>query len=154
MTVTESPVCAQLSLDVTRYVFGELPEENKSLIETHLVDCPPCSKRVAFVRKFTAQAKEQSIRADAPDEPCPDTSVIVALETDELGKETAQHVRAHLLFCKLCREEYILLRRLSNELFEEKAISSPTMSPKLGDFIFQVAQGNIKSLGNSGAGQI
>src|SRR5712692_9279347 len=122
MATSERPDCMQLSRDVTRYMFGELPEENKSFIETHLADCPPCSKRVVFARKFTALAKEQFTRADMPDEPCPDTSDIVALEADKLDEETARHVRAHLLFCKLCREEYLLLRRLSNEQLEEKEL--------------------------------
>src|SRR5712691_4525374 len=149
MATAERPDCLQLSRDVTRYMFGELPEADASFIETHLADCPPCSKRVTFARKFTALAKKQLTRADTPDEPCPDTSVIVALEADELDEETARHVRAHLLFCKLCREEYLLLRRLSNEQLEEKAVTA-----KQGGLIIDPVPGGIKCLEIFGSGHI
>jgi hypothetical protein len=126
-----------------------LSGENTSFIETHLADCPPCSKRVMFARKFTALAKEQFTRANMPDEPCPDTSDIVALEADGLDEETAQHVRAHLLFCKLCREEYLLLRRLSNEQLEEKALAG-----KQGGITIDVIPGGIRCREIFGSGHL
>src|SRR5690348_6303744 len=123
MSTADTPGCAQLSVDVTRYAFEELPEKDRPLIEGHLSKCPPCNKRVLFAKKLVARAKEELTPKDIPDEPCPDTSVILALEDDELDGETAQHVRAHLLFCKPCREEYLLLCRMRPEDSEVPALS-------------------------------
>jgi hypothetical protein len=46
-----------------------------------------------------------------PNEDHPDSSLIVALESGDLDDDTASHVRAHMLFCESCLEDFFCLRR-------------------------------------------
>jgi len=76
------------------------------------------------MQKFNALAKEGLTNVDSPGEPHPSASLIVELEADELEEKTAQNIRAHLLYCKTCREKYLLLRKLSQEQFEEHLLAT------------------------------
>ncbi len=43
---------------------------------------------------------------------CPSTATITAYVQHELDEETSKHVRVHVLHCKHCAEEVLLLERL------------------------------------------
>ena len=121
--------CAQIGVDITRYAYGELPAERTAAVESHVKGCKSCSDFVIFVQKFNSAAKEGLLSTDAPHEPCPAASLLVDLEAEGLEANVAQNVRAHLLHCKACRDQYLLLCKLSQEHFEERALASHAARP-------------------------
>src|SRR6266849_824428 len=119
MDDVETPECSKLAREVTRYAWGELPEDSRPAIEKHLSQCPSCSELTSFVGKMTAAARENQGRWSPPADPHPEPSLIVDLEAEELDEETAERVSVHLLRCRPCREAYLRLRSLSMDHFEE-----------------------------------
>lgn len=113
MKTTHEETCAELADDLTRYAWGELHGKPKGQIEAHLSHCPGCSETALFVKKLRALSGKRAENLEPCGEPCPDSALLVDLESDELDEVTAQHVRAHLISCRTCREEYLILRRLS-----------------------------------------
>lgn len=114
--------CAQFGDEVSRYLWGALPEERRAAVEAHLRECAPCRELATFTKDLIAVVREDSSRVLPIAEPCPDASLIVGLEAEELDEITARHVTAHLLHCKKCRDAYLLLRTLSAGKVEERAL--------------------------------
>lgn len=102
-----------------RYAFGDLPEKEQNTVDQHLRSCTSCQEFVSFVREFNSNLREARPLSRIAEETCPDPSLVVALEANELDKQAAQHVRAHMLFCRDCLEEYFALRRLSRTFWQE-----------------------------------
>jgi hypothetical protein len=100
---------------LVRYAEGTLSFNERGAAEQHLGDCAACRDFVSFVQDFNSALVAAKPDGDGPDEPCPDSSLIIALDADELDDETARQIRAHLLFCRACLEEFFLLWRLGQE---------------------------------------
>ena len=108
---------------ITRYAYGQpvTPEEERTL-KAHLRKCPSCAEFVSFVRQSRAVA-----RATATPETsragCPSSEQIRRLQdvgTKRLGhplfsKAAAEELREHILNCRWCRGEYLLLSSLVKE---------------------------------------
>ena len=116
---------------LTRYAFGDLSGKEQEKLERHLRTCTPCQEYLSFVQEFNAGLREAKPQRPLPGEPCPDPSLLIALDADELDDETAHHVRAHMLFCEGCRKEYTALER---------------MRPKVVDVFLRAAGGLIEAL--------
>jgi putative zinc finger protein len=106
---------AHPAADLIRYLDGELVEEDKRKIEAHLSSCPECRERLAFARDFNRGLTQLSAEELSPREPCPNAETLVRYEAGEVDEETAEHLRAHMVFCDACRDDYYSLRRLSRE---------------------------------------
>src|SRR5690348_1152638 len=87
------------------YIYNELSPNEMTAIEEHLSTCRRCREFLTFAREFHAQLTKIDLRTPEK-EVCPDVSLIVALVEGTLDKRTAQHVRAHLLHCTDCMEEF------------------------------------------------
>jgi hypothetical protein len=122
-----------------RYVGGGLPENEQAAIEEHLASCEACRQFVSFVQDFDAVLQEAKPVFPSPGEACPDASLIVDLEAGQLDEETAQHLRAHLLFCRHCLEEYFALRRARH-------------APAWTEVILRAARGALECLSIAGSG--
>jgi hypothetical protein len=107
--------------NLIRYTEGALPAEERTATEAHLETCASCRDFVSFVRDFNANLRDVKRQTQVAGEPCPDSSLIIALEANELDERTAAQVRAHMLFCDGCLEEFFLLRRLAGEPAEAPA---------------------------------
>jgi hypothetical protein len=96
-----------------RYALGDLSVEESEAFKQHLAGCGSCQEFVSFVMDFNGSLR--SIKSDArtQSEAHPDSSLIVAQEAGELSEDAAAHVRAHVLYCKSCLEEFLCLRGLS-----------------------------------------
>lgn len=103
---------------LTRYAFGDLSEKEREKLERHLRTCGPCQEFVSFVRDFNAGLHEARPKEPLPGEPCPDRSLLIDLEEGELDDKTAEHVRAHMLFCRDCRGEFEALARLRPKVIQ------------------------------------
>jgi len=71
---------------------------------------------VDFVRSMVQAVHDDPSRSAPLREPCPDASLVVGLEAEELDELTAKHVTAHLLYCKKCRNAYLTLRSTSGPM--------------------------------------
>ena len=105
---------------LTRFAFGDLAPGERTELERHLETCTPCQEFVSFVREFNAGLRDAKPTSPYADEPCPDASLIVALGEESLDEMTAQHVRAHMIFCESCREAYYALRHLDQMSWWQK----------------------------------
>jgi len=98
---------------ITRYAYGEpeTPEEELA-VRRHLDECSSCAEFVAFVRQSRAVAG----RYEAPDSSragCPSAEQLRRLQ--HIGKAEADKLRVHVLNCKWCRAEYLLMSNLVRE---------------------------------------
>lgn len=101
--------------DLIRYLDGELQTEDKRKMEAHLASCTACQQRLSFMREFNDGLAELNAVQLSAQEPCPDAPTLVRYEAGDLDQETAEHLRAHMLFCTACRDDYYTLRRLSRQ---------------------------------------
>lgn len=116
---------------LTRYAFGDLVGGERTALERHFEGCAPCRDFVSFVREFNTGLREAGPPSEEVDEPCPDSPILIALEAEELDEVTAQHVRAHMVFCELCQEEFDTIARAR---------------PKGIDAFLRVARGLVEAL--------
>ncbi len=101
-------------VEVTKLAFNELKQEKRVEIEQHLATCEDCREHLAFVREFNEAMRGLSGTLRTPNEPCPPLELIKLLEAEELDvrdKETARHLRAHMLWCASCSEVFYILER-------------------------------------------
>lgn len=101
--------------DLLRYLDGEIAADEKSALEEHLASCESCRNYLANVRDFNKGLGELTEEEFTSTEPHPDSWTLVAYEAAQVDDETARHVRAHLLFCDSCQEEFLALRRVSKQ---------------------------------------
>src|SRR6266852_6561944 len=101
--------------DFLRFVDGDLGEDEKRNIEKHLASCSECRIYLSSVKTFNEGLGELTEEEFTSEEPCPDSWTLVSYEAGKVDEETARHLRAHLLFCDECQEEFYALRRLSRE---------------------------------------
>jgi anti-sigma-K factor RskA len=101
--------------DLLRYLDGEVSEEEKRELEKHLSECETCRNYVSLVGRFNERLGQLSEDEFTAQEPCPDSWTLVSYEAGKVDEETARHLRAHLLFCDSCQEEFYALRRSSHE---------------------------------------
>jgi len=98
--------------DLLRYVDGDVGEDEKRSLEKHLASCSECRTYLSSVKTFNEGLGELTEEEFTSQEPCPDSWTLVSYEAGKVDEETARHLRAHLLFCNDCREEFYALRRL------------------------------------------
>lgn len=123
---------------LVRYAEGALPAEERTATDRHLQGCASCREFLSFVEDFNGALRDAKPSQQDPDESCPDSSLIIALEAGELDRQTAEQVRAHLLFCNTCLEEFFLLRRLARE--EGEAAPFRKQIEKLREFLLDLGR--------------
>lgn len=101
--------------DLLRYLDGDVGEGEKRTLENHLATCEDCRRYLARVKDFNKGLDDLAVEEFTSDEPHPDTWTLVAHEAGKLDGETARNIRAHLLFCDECQEEFLALRGASQE---------------------------------------
>jgi|GEM_PF-3429067 len=101
--------------DLLRYVDGVVEAKEKQALEEHLETCKACRDYISLVKSFNEGLSELGEEEFTSKEPCPDSSTLVSYEAGKVDERTARHLRAHLLFCDDCQEEFYALRRLSRE---------------------------------------
>ena len=101
--------------NLIRYIENDLSPDERSATERHLLVCEPCRDFLSFVREFNDSLRSAKPESPGPDEPHPDPSLIVALAAEELDETIAQEVRAHLLFCEDCSDEFTLIELVARE---------------------------------------
>jgi Type II secretion system (T2SS), protein E, N-terminal domain/Putative zinc-finger len=119
---------AKLEEQVTRYAYGgSLTLQEEQILKAHLAECPSCREFVIFVRKSRAVAQVDGApelgRID-----CPGTEQLrkaVDGTLDEFSKTRVDEIRQHILNCRECRGEYLLIsslvkEQLPDDLFEPK----------------------------------
>jgi hypothetical protein len=94
------------------YVEGEVSDSDRQKVDAHMKDCGDCRDLLSFMRDFSDAAKDFAADDIAQDEPHARNEVIIAYEEGKLDKETALHLRSHMLFCDRCAETYYLLKRM------------------------------------------
>lgn len=109
--------------DLIRYLDGDLVNEDRRKIEAHLASCAECREQLAFTRDFNQSLAQLTAEELSPREPCPRAEMLVRYEGGKVDKETAEHLRAHMLFCNACRDGYYALRRLRGPSWTRVAIS-------------------------------
>lgn len=103
---------------LTRYAFGDLKGKEKESLERHLQSCLGCREYLSFIQDFNEGLREAKPQEPLPGEPCPDPALLAALQEGDLDKETAEHLRVHMLYCENCREDYQILERLQPKAME------------------------------------
>lgn len=101
--------------DLLRYLDGGLTADEKSAIEKHLASCESCRNYLADVRNFSQNLANLTNEEFTSEEPHPDSWTLVAYEAGQVDEDTARHLRAHLLFCDSCQEEFYALRHMSEQ---------------------------------------
>lgn len=118
--------------DLLRYLDGDIAADEKSALEEHLASCESCRNYLAYVRDFNNALGELTGEEFTSTESHPDSWTLVAYEVGQVDDETARHVRAHLLFCDSCQEEFLALHRLSEQDSWRKLIE------QLKDFVIDL----------------
>ncbi len=98
--------------DLIRYMDKTMDESERKAIEEHLETCKSCGEYLSFVKEFSQELGNLKEEEFSSDELCPDSWHLVSYEAGDLDKETAKHMRVHVLFCDDCGEELDALRRL------------------------------------------
>src|SRR6266481_6195342 len=98
--------------DLLRFVDGDVGEDEKRSLDEHLASCSECRTYLSSVKTFNEGLGELTEEEFTSQEPCPDSWMLVSYEAGKVDEETARHLRAHLLFCDECREEFYALRAL------------------------------------------
>src|SRR2546425_8958500 len=98
--------------DLLRYLDGKVDQEEKRALETHLETCAECRRYLSLVKDFNQGLGGLTEEEFTSQEPCPDSWTLVSYEAGKVDEETARHLRAHLLFCDECQEEFYALRQL------------------------------------------
>jgi hypothetical protein len=101
--------------DLLRYLDGGTEGEEKHTLEEHLAACAECREYLSFVKGMNQGLDSLSKEELTSDEPCPASWTLVAYQAGKVDEDTARHLRAHLLFCDACAEEFYALRRVSQE---------------------------------------
>jgi hypothetical protein len=104
--------------DLLRYLDGDVGDDRKRSIEEHLASCKECRDHISIVKGFNEGLTDLSQEEFASQEHCPDSWTLVSYEAGDVDEETARHLRAHLLFCDECAEEFNALRRLQPRVAE------------------------------------
>jgi hypothetical protein len=121
---------------LVRYAEGALAADERAMVDEHIGGCPSCQGFVSFMQEFNANLRETKPAPRTSAEPCLDSELIIALDAGELDAVTAQHVRAHILSCASCMEEFFLLRSFARaEEAEKRAVSWKEWLPKLKEFV-------------------
>ena len=107
---------------LTRYALGDLQGKERTDVDRHLRTCVSCREFLSFVQDFDAGLKKAQPHTPLPGEPCPDSVLLVGLAGGHLDEVTTQHMRAHMLFCKRCKEEYEALKRMQQPKLIEVVI--------------------------------
>ncbi|HKZ41048.1 MAG TPA: hypothetical protein VJ044_08800 [Candidatus Hodarchaeales archaeon] len=131
--------------DLIRYVNDSLPDVDHADIKQHVETCAECKDFLGFLQEFnSAMKKVKPVEIDI-EEPCPGSSLIVALEEGNLDEETAQHLRVHMLYCTRCLEEFFLLRQLSSHEREGESQSSSwqRILEKLEEYVIDLCKSYI-----------
>jgi hypothetical protein len=124
--------------DLLRYLDDTVEGAEKGSLEEHLQGCPECREYLSFVKGFNQGLSGLSKEEFTTDETCPDSWTLVSYEAGSADEETARHLRAHLLFCDKCAEEFYVLRRLRG--------------PSWTEVIVRAVGGAIECLSLSGSG--
>lgn len=118
---------APVEESINRYAYSEpvTPEEERTL-KAHLGKCPSCAEFVSFVRQSRAVAGTHT-PPDMSRTGCPSNEQLRRLQ--DVGKELLRHplfskaaaeeLREHVLDCRWCRAEYLLISSLANEEIPE-----------------------------------
>jgi hypothetical protein len=98
--------------DLLRYLDGDVNENEKRALEEHLEGCADCRGYLSQIKDFNQGLGELREEEFTSEERCPDSWTLVSYEAGKVDEETALHLRAHLLFCDDCQEEFFALRQL------------------------------------------
>lgn len=110
-----------LKEQVTRFAYGDsVTSDDEKVVTAHLRQCSSCEGFVRFVRKSRAVARSEAT-ADAGRMDCPSTDQLFRLKNGTLSrtsltKARINAIRQHVLNCKWCRAEYLLISGLVNEV--------------------------------------
>lgn len=97
--------------DLLRYLDGGMAADEKYTIEKHLADCESCRNYLTYIKDFSQGLAELTDEEFTATEPHPNSWTLVAYEAGQVDDETARHLRAHLLFCDDCANEFYALRK-------------------------------------------
>jgi anti-sigma factor RsiW len=96
--------------DLLMFVDEALAAPERATVAAHVERCQTCREYVAYVRGLGALLREAR-EVVSPAEPCPDSLTLVRYNDGMLDQDTAQHIRAHLLFCDACFTEMLALEQ-------------------------------------------
>jgi len=89
---------------------GELSMDERRLVEEHVASCEACAESLRF-----AQEMKSALGSAITLHPEPDVLVQFVEDADGLTPDERRHVERHLEFCRECRREVAILRRLERE---------------------------------------
>lgn len=98
--------------DLLRYLEGDVAQDEKLSLESHLASCVECRTYLSTVKGFNDGLGELAQEEFTSQEACPDSWTLVSYEDGKIDEGTARQLRAHLLFCDACQEEFYALRKL------------------------------------------
>lgn len=99
--------------ELLRYLDGAVTADERRTLEAHLASCRECRDYMARVKNFNEGLAGLTEEEFTSREPCPDSWTLASYDAGEVDEETARHLRAHLLYCDECAEEFDVLRRLT-----------------------------------------
>ena len=114
--------------ELLRYLDGAVTADERRTLEAHLESCKQCRDYIARVKNFNEGLAGLTEEEFTSREPCPDSWTYASYDAGEVDEETARHLRAHLLYCDECAEEFDALRRLTRgaswaELWEKLKVT-------------------------------
>ncbi|MBW2063320.1 MAG: hypothetical protein JRJ03_00165 [Deltaproteobacteria bacterium] len=95
---------------------GKLKAGERVKIEQHLRECSVCREYLDFIRGLKQAMKDLP---EPEKEPCPSSLILSLYAGDDLDKETAAHVGAHILHCDDCANELSLLGRMEDAIMKK-----------------------------------
>lgn len=101
--------------ELLRYLDGAVTADERRTLEAHLASCKECRDYIARVKNFNEGLAGLTEEEFTSREPCPDSWTLASYDAGEVDEETARHLRAHLLYCDECAEEFDALRRLTRD---------------------------------------
>jgi len=90
-------------IDLVGYLEGVLSREEANKIQTHLENCPECSREFDFLKKSDRLFK--SVYQKKTSFQCPETSSLIQFVLDESSPHDKGKLEKHLATCGGCREK-------------------------------------------------
>ena len=126
--------------ELLRYLDGAVTADERRTLEAHLASCKQCRDYIARVKNFNEGLAGLTEEEFTSREPCPDSWTLASYDAGEVDEETARHLRAHLLYCDECAEEFDALRRLHG--------------PSWTKAVVRAARGMLECLSLTGSGML
>lgn len=87
-------------------------------LEGHIKKCAACKETAEFIKAIQSGAKELTEEEFNTDQPCPESLELATYARGQANALVAQAIRAHIVRCDDCFDEYLTIKGKSETLWD------------------------------------